>query len=859
MFRLLLRLRPLGRRRHEIVADLDEVFFERVSRVGLREARRRYRRDVFSVWLRRTPGARGQVGLAEPSNRAGWFPGVLADVRYATRVHRRQPALVSLALAGLAVAMGIATAAFTFAHAAFLQPMPVTDPETVVTLTRVSGQSGVELGHMTPRDFQTVRQASTTVRPEAAFRTSVRVTDSIAGLAEQRLRTTFVSDTFLQTFGARPAAGRLLATSDDVAGAPPVAVLMHGRWRATFGGDPGVVGRKIFADGVPVTIVGVVQEGFGGPFERQHLADMFLPAAALEQIASLPDRSTPSYEVSGRLIDGATVARANAEMQAIGASIGDRIIARDADQPLDGDVLGLLAVIVIVVGLVVLLAATNVANLLLAGATSRGLEIAARLALGASPRRIWRQLVTESVLLGVVAGVAGVLTANWLTAAGARLFDASPNLDLTPHPVVIAIIGVVSLAVGFVAGLGPARQTILVDVSAVLKGTSTAVTHGMGRLRTSLVGLQSAASILLLVLSALFARALVEASSLRLPFDPNQLIELETTSPGGVATIPVRDFWMQAVDRARGLPGVEAASLVEAGPFGNIYPNPTRLPGLPNYPVLVLRVDHRFFEATRVRVLSGRTFTADEVARAAPVVVVSEKYARDFWPGQSPLGKNPSHVARDQADGEVIGVVENVPWRINPRSFGAATIFRPLADHDEARLLVRVSNADTAMSVLLQAIGAIDAGRRPLAIRISDRVTGSLRPHAMFASIAGVLGMLALSLAFIGLFGVTAFVVGLRRREIGIRLAIGAGRGDVVALVFRQGMRPVIVGLTVGLALALGGAQVFSGILAGGVGPRDPIALLSAVTVLLVAAAIGVLVPARRVLRIQPTEVLREQ
>jgi len=288
--------------------------------------------------------------------------------------------------------------------------------------------------------------------------------------------------------------------------------------------------------------------------------------------------------------------------------------------------------------------------------------------------------------------------------------------------------------------------------------------------------------------------------------------------------------------------------------------NPTRLPGADNYPILAPRVGLRFFETTQVRVLTGRTFTADEMAIGAPVVVVSEKYARDFWPGRSALGQNPSHAASNQPDAEVIGVVEDVPWSINPpRYFGAATTFRPLADRGQARLLARLSDPDATTLRLQDALVALDAGRRPRAMRISDYFAGSLQLHATLASIAGVVGALALMLAFIGLFGVTAFVVGLRRREIGIRLAIGAGRRDVVELVFRQGMRPVIIGLAAGLGLSMSGAQVFVEFLAGGVSPRDPAALASAVAVLLVAASIGVLVPARRVLGIQPTEVLREQ
>jgi predicted permease len=873
--RLLLNLRPLGDRRDEIAADLDELFIKRASALGPRAARRRYRRDVLSLWVRRAPGRRAPEGPREPAGRARWLAGLVDDLRYGTRVFRRQPALVTLAFAGLAVAIGIATAAFTFAHAAFLQPIAVADPDSVVSVTRVTGRMRIELGGMSLADFQAIRDAARTVRPEAAFRTSAQVTDATAGLADQPLRTTFVSDTFFGTFGARPAAGRLLVPSDDATGAP-VAVLMHARWQATFGGDPGVVGRTIHSNGVPVTIVGVLEPGFGGPFKTEDLADMFLPLSAVGQIedsARLERHrgvATLAYEVSGRLVGGATVEQADAEVQAIGASIGLRlddpdrpvgITARPATQALDGDVVGLLAVVVAVVGLVVLLAAANVANLLLAGTTTRGQEIAARLALGASPRRILRQLLTESLLLGVVAGAAGVVAASWLITAGARLFGASPNLDLSPDPAVIALIGVVSLAVGLVAGLGPARHAIRGDVAAVLKGTSTAVAAGsMGRLRASFVGVQAASSMLLLVLTALFARALVEASSLELPFDPGQLVEVQATSYGGKAALPADQFWSQALDRALGLPGVEAASIVERGPFGGVQPSPTSLPGADNYPVLVPRVDHRFFDATQVRVLSGRTFTAEEVSAGAPVVVVSEKYARAFWPGQNPIGQNPSHVARDQADADVIGVVEDVPWSINPpRYFGAATVFRPLADRGEARLLARVSDADAAMPVLQDALGAIDRGRRLRAFRISDRMTGNLRLHANLASIAGVLGALALTLAVIGLFGVTAFVVGLRRREIGIRLAIGAGRGDVVGLVFRQGMRPVVIGLGVGLALAMAGAQVFTGILAGGVGPRDPVALASAVALLLGAAGAGVFVPARRVLGIQPTEVLREQ
>jgi predicted permease len=473
---------------------------------------------------------------------------------------------------------------------------------------------------------------------------------------------------------------------------------------------------------------------------------------------------------------------------------------------------------------------------------------------------VLRQLLTESVLISAAAAVAGIVAASWLTTAGARMFGASPNLDLSPGPGVIALIAVISLVVGLVAGLEPARHAIPGDISAVLKSTSTAaVAGGMGRRQSWFVGLQAAASILLLVLTALFARALGAASALDLPFDPDRLVEFEATSYGDSATLPADEFWQQAVERAQELPGVESAALVAAGPFGNKQMNPTSLPGANNYPVLAPHVDHRFFETTQLRVLSGRVFTAEDLASGAAVLVVSEKYARAFWPGRNPLGQNPSRVASDQPDAEVIGVVEDVPWSINPpRYFGAATYFRPLTDRRQARLLVRMSDPSATMLALQEAIASLDPGRRPRAGRISDYFAGNLRLHATLASIAGILGAVALTLAVIGLFGVTAFVVGLRRREIGIRLAIGAGPRDVVALVFRQGIRPVVIGLLAGLALAMAGAQVFTEFLAGGVSPRDPLAVGSAVAVLLVAAGIGVFVPARRVLGIQPTEVLRE-
>ena len=512
-----------------------------------------------------------------------------------------------------------------------------------------------------------------------------------------------------------------------------------------------------------------------------------------------------------------------------------------------------------VIGLVLLLACVNVTNLLLASATTRQREFAVRLALGASRWRIVRQLMTESLVLGIAGGASGLLFTTWLVPLLARVAEAPATLDFSPDIRVYGFLGAISLVAGLGAGLVPARHAMRDNFASPLKGSSPGA-GGTSRSRASrsaLVGIQAAASLVLLVVAALLTRGMVRATQVDVGFDAHRLLTIDPEfARGAYDAAGAKAYWTRALERVGALPGVQLASLAEYPPFSGASRVTIFGRGSRRYAIYHNDTSAEFFATVGLRAVRGRTYTAAEVADRAPVAVISERLARDFFGGEDPVGQSLARVI-EGSSAIVIGVVSDaVTARL--REMASAAIYQPMNETLGAKMIVRSAGPPEALiQSIRSALHPLDPRARLVVGLVGEGLQQQISEPRALATIAGALAAIALALAVVGLYGVTAFVVGRRAQEIGLRIALGANGRDVVQLLLSDSLRPVVIGMVAGIVAALLVGRVFAGVLFG-VAPADPIAFVSAILVLTAAALAAVIVPTRRASSIDPAAVLRQ-
>ena len=859
--RWLLRARPLGPRRAEVEADLHELFLERAAREGRTRAALRYCADVLSLWAWQPAGGR-------------WASGVWQDLVHAQRVFRRNPGSVAVAVAGLALAIAVSTTVFSLLNVTLFRPAGVSDPSSVVRALRAT-KGGVSTSWVFG-EYLDLRDHARGYLVEAVLRDVARFSATPASATDEHARPVsmhFVGGTYHATFGADALLGRVLTPADDVIGAPAVVVVNYTFWTRQLGADPTIVGRPLWINGVPATVAGVAARAFTGLGDTPPA--FWAPLASYHVLYSgspLTQSSQIGVDVYGRIASGQTLAQSQAALGAIAASLPRR---SPGEEPAAGVRLDpassrfvhpdevrtltlVVAVVMLVIGLVLMLACVNVANLQLATALSRHREIGVRLAVGASRGRVIRQLLTESVALGVVAGACALALTWWflpLLVAAVRL---PQTVDVAPDLRVYLFLAAISFAAGLGAGLAPARHGTRGDLVTPLKGES-APSRGSrpGRLRSTLIGVQAGASIILLVLSALLTRAMVRATQVDIGFDARPLVTV--TADFGRERYDRRTagvYWAQVLDRIRAIDTVQSASLSYFLPYGDgqhvrIVTRDGR-----RHTTFVHNTDAHYFSTIGLRLVRGRIYTAQEVSANAPVVVLSESLAKEYWPGVDPVG-----ATLEAYDGDtgytVIGIVADaITARL--REMGSAALYRPIENPRDARLVIRTRGSpDALVPALRDAIQPIDPRVRLDLGLVSAGLERQLEEPRILASLAGTLAVLALGLAVVGVYGVTAFVTGQRSREIGLRIAVGASGGDIMRLLLVDSLRPVLIGLAGGTVAALLVSRVFAGILYG-VGTYDPIAFGAAAVVLLLSAAAAVYVPTRRAARLDPAFVLRQ-
>jgi predicted permease len=820
------------------------------------------------------------------------FQTIVRDLRFAVRVLRKSPVFTVIAVLVITIGTGAVTTIFSVANAVALRPLPgVSNVDEVAEVHR-SLPDGTGSNWVSYPLYQFVRDGAA-ARPVAdlAAWSFMPLTIDV-GDENVAAQGAIVTENYFRVLGTRPALGRFFTPDGDgVPGAHPVVVLSHRFWTTRFAADPGVIGRTVRVNGSAFTVVGVAPPKFAGVFALLH-TDAWVPMGIQPQLS--PDHNLLTNPHPGWLqlvarvrpgVDRGVVqrelSRLIAQYAAEGSGpAGDRryTTARltslsGLPDDMRGKVLGFMALLLGASGLVLLIASINVAAMFLARAVARRRETAVRLALGATRARLVRQLLAESLLLYVLGAGGGVLLALYATRLLARLplhVNLPIDPDFSPDVRVLAFTLVVSLLTGVVFGLAPALQSTRVGVSARLRDDTAGAGSRRSAAQSLLIAGQMAVSFLLLVAAGLFLRALDRGRRVDLGFDTsNVAVASFDLGMHGYDDAKGRVFLRALRDRLAQTTGVIAVSYAHDLPLNPGNSADLRLDGsaVPpanedGTPVPFGEVDAGYFEVLKMPIVEGRGFTAADDERAARVAVINQAFARRFWPTGSAVGRT---FHRGNDDVTVVGIARDAKYaslneKLQPYVYfplGQAAASRR-AEH--AELLVRTAgNPERLAPTIRAAVRELDPGLpTPAVTTLSAETSGVLVTQRVGALVTAVLGLVGLLLAAVGLYGIVAYLVGQRAREIGVRMALGAGRRDVLRHVVGDGMRPVAVGMAVGLLLALGATRFLMSFLLG-VSPLDAVTFGGGAAVLTAVALTASYLPARRAAATDPVRALRAE
>jgi predicted permease len=817
------------------------------------------------------------------------------DLRYGFRALAKSPGFTAVAVASLGLAIGANGAIFNLINHIFLRPLPVESPGELVYLYNEVPDAPYPYDLSYP-DYIHYRDGNQVLSGLAGFKP--RALNLTAGGRNERIYGELVTGNYFDVLGVEAALGRTFLDEEDrVPGRHPVVVLSHAFWTARFGSNPSIVGETIRLNGQRYTVVGVAPQGFTGLFIFGFSPALWVPVMMADQVSPgsgdemLHLRDRRWMRVVGRLEDEVSVEEARAAMSTVARQlelqfpdtnkgVGIQIYPEREARPAPGSagmVSLAMAVFMAIVGMVLLVACANVANLLLARATARSREIAMRLALGATRIRLVQQMLTESVLLALLGGLAGVLFATLGSSllASIRLPTDIPfAFDLGPDIRVLMFTFVLSLVTGVVFGLAPSLRLTRSELIPALKGEGTGLAGGGSRLRTTLVVAQVSISLIVLVAAALFFRSMQNARDIDPGFDPDNLllVSVDPTLSGYDGARQER-FFRQILERIESVPGVEAASLASPLPL-DVW---TESVGVEiegwearaedeEIAILYSLVGPNYFETMGTPLVRGGGFTDRDGQGSRPVVVINETMAERYWPDQDPLGKRikltgpMAKRSSDRALVEVVGIVSSGKYRTlgeSPVPYMFLPIYQRSAGNVVA-LTARTSTAPGSLSEILRAeLRAVDESLPLFDVKTMNEHLGrSLLGAQIAASIVGVFGLLGLVLAAVGLYGVLSYAVSQRTREIGIRVALGAKRLQVIRLVVGQSLFVAAVGVVVGLAAAFALARGASSLLYG-VSATDPWIFGTVPLVLVLVALLAAIAPAWRALRVDPIATLR--
>jgi len=801
---------------------------------------------------------------------------LLQDLRYGIRTLTRQPGFAATAILTLALGIGATTAIFGAVNAVVLRPMAFDQPERVMAVTNQNLRTGTRGGTISGPDYVDWRAQSRSFDTLAYFTGGGEASVTVNNVSDYATlwRT---SPGYFRVFGATALLGRLFTEDEERPGEWGVAVISDAYWRRQFGSDPRVIGSTITFRNSAYTVIGVTALRYPAR------TDIYYPDPVAPESQN---RSAHNYRGVGRLAPGVSVQQAQAEMTTIAAGLSQQYPATNAEKGIAvipvqdvvvGDTRQTLLVLLAAVAFVLLIACANVANLLLARAAARGRELVVRAAVGAGRMRLIRQMLTESAVLAIVAGVGGVIVARW--GVMALLAMAPPDLprldEVTVDMTALMFALGISLAASVVFGLAPAWHVSRVDLADGLRQTGKGSSIGVrgGWARQAFVVAEIALAVTLVMGASLLGRSLIALASVDMGFERDRLVVLRTTVPvsGRPQFARAIEIYRNTLAELRGLPGVSAAGGVTSLPTLVRSNGGYWVEGAPGPEVLGIRspqalfnvVTPEYFRTLNVPIVRGRDFNDGDRLDAPFVAIINEQLAKDSFQGVDPIGRTIRAGLDSPEPMTIVGIVKDVRTR-GPNRPVQAELFYPYEQHQgPATSLNLVVRTDAMDPLALGATAARQIRERhpevPVRVETMDMTMSGATAAPRFRTVLLVVfAVVALLLAIAGVYGVMAYTVNQRVPEIGLRVALGASPGDVMGLVVREGGALIVMGLALGAALSYLGAQFITGLLFG-VSERDPM-MFAAVSLVVALAALGAcLVPGRRALKVDPLLALRAE
>jgi predicted permease len=800
------------------------------------------------------------------------FTDLWRDVRQALRGFRRSPGFVAVATVTLALGIGANTAIFSVVNGVLLKPLPYPEPQSLVAMRMTNEERGDRRGPWSVQNLRDVEGETSTIASISGYQWKSL---TLTGVGDPELvNSVGVTNGLLGTLGVGPLLGRDIHEEETVAGGPAVAVLSHAFWQERFGGDAAILGSTIQLSDVPFEVVGIAPPGF----EYPRRAQLWVPGQWDAQAYS---RSRYFLRAVGRLAHGNSIEMAQAELSGIAHRLAEEYPQSNGSRGVAlyslteytvGDVRLELLIMFGAVGLVLLIACANVANLLLARGSSRIGEMAVRATLGAGRRDIVRSLLVESLLLSAAGTTIGLFLALWgvkglqAVAPGNIPRLESVGLDGTVLSFAIGLAFIVAV----VFGLAPAFRLASASIAGIVRdGRNPEIGFRHGRiLRSGLLVFEMAISLVLLVGAGLLLKSFAQIRSVDLGFDPSNVQQFTLTLPdsryGNEQTVR---FFRSLEERIAAIPGVEAVGMNSGSPLGRAHTSigfdivgrpPFTPEEMPFF--LVRRITPGYFESVRIPLLAGRTIDSNDRADAPNVALISSAAAERFFPGENPIGQSVTF-DQGQSSWSIIGVVKDVR-SLEVTTAAEPEAYFPLAQWDVPTMTVTVrtaANIGGLVPLLQNEVAVLDPTLALYWVESLDKaVSRSSGEERFYMFLLGLFAGLAVLLAAVGLYGVVAYIVSRRTREIGVRIALGARWKDVAQLVVWQGMLPATVGAALGLSAAFAGTRLLSNLLYQ-VDPWDPRAFVTGTALLIGLALLACLIPARAATRIPPTEAIRAE
>src|SRR2546429_9563493 len=812
---------------------------------------------------------------------------LVADFRYGLRILLRTPGFTLAAIVVLALGIGANTAIFSIVNAVLLRPLPYQDASRIMQIWHVPPAKsfpGMSFFSVSPANYLDWQSQNHSFEKIAAY--GFDNFNVGGGERPEAIRGAAVAPGFFSILRVQPVLGRTFSAEEDRPGQGHVVILGHTLWRDHFAADPGIVGRNVLLDGQTYTVIGVMPPKFKFP----DWADLWVPLAWSNEKRAV--RGNHNYMVIGRLKPEVAVPQAKADLSAISARLEQQYPEDDKGwgatllplhEQIVGDVRPALLVLLGAVVFVLLIACANVANLVLAKTVARKKEMAIRTSLGASRAAVLRQIFAETVLLSLLGGTLGLFLARFGIALIQKfLADRLPSAtEIALDAQVLTFTLFLALFAGILAGLLPAVRFTKTDIyEALRQGQSRGSSDSSGnKTRGLLVVSEVALSLVLLIGAGLMLRTLLQLSSVRPGFNPNNVLTAALPVPGTKFSTPAAEsrFCVQLLEQLRATPGVLSAALIDSLPLdGGGSHQPIAVEGqpivpMPDQPEIDVRViSPGYLSTMRIPLLRGRDLNDADIVGRPPVVLISESVAKRFWPNDNPIGKHVTLTFSGKAAREVVGVVGDVKEDSLGQTRPTEALYWPLSQMTAQpgetwrafgmSLAVRTSaDPASATSAVSAAVHRVDP-ELPVVhvVTMEGLISASLSSQRFNVLLLGAFAGLALVLAAVGIYGVLSYTVRRRVREIGIRMALGASHSDVLRLVVADGMKPILLGVALGLAAALALSRVVASLIFG-VRATDPLTFAAVALLLVAVGLLATVLPAYRATRVEPVSILREE